>query len=352
MKICVYAISKNEEAFVERFCASAKDADMILIADTGSTDNTVSVAKQCGAEVYTIGISPWRFDKARDAALALIPKDYDICISLDLDEVLEEGWRGEVERLWTSETTRMRYKFDWGEGIVFYSDKIHSRHGYRWHHPCHECLRYDPRFTESWVSTDKLLVTHLPDKTKSRGQYLDLLKLSVLEDPYCPRNAFYYARELYFYRHWHEAIEALHTYLNNPQATWEYDRCYAYRVLSHCYEAIGDKENSILAATQASVEVPTSRDPWVNLAEKYSNFGLWEEAYQAAVKALSITTREVVYTSDPNSWGYKPYDLKALASYYTGRFSEALEAGLQAIQLDPNNKRLLENLYFYKAAQK
>ena len=44
MKICVYAISKNEEMFVERFCAAAKDADMILIADTGSTDATVAKA--------------------------------------------------------------------------------------------------------------------------------------------------------------------------------------------------------------------------------------------------------------------------------------------------------------------
>ncbi len=41
MKIAVYAISKNEEQFVQRFCDSAQDADLILIADTGSTDKTV-----------------------------------------------------------------------------------------------------------------------------------------------------------------------------------------------------------------------------------------------------------------------------------------------------------------------
>ena len=34
LKICVYAISKNEKQFVKRFCDSAKDADLILIADT------------------------------------------------------------------------------------------------------------------------------------------------------------------------------------------------------------------------------------------------------------------------------------------------------------------------------
>ena len=67
MKIAVYAISKNESQFVERFCKSAVDADLIVIADTGSTDNTVELAKEHGAVVYDICISPWRFDKARDA---------------------------------------------------------------------------------------------------------------------------------------------------------------------------------------------------------------------------------------------------------------------------------------------
>jgi len=96
MKICVYAIAKNEEQFVKRFCESAQDADMILIADTGSTDNTASLARAFGALVYDISVKPWRFDIARDTALCLIPGDYDVCVSLDLDEVLEPGWREEI----------------------------------------------------------------------------------------------------------------------------------------------------------------------------------------------------------------------------------------------------------------
>jgi glycosyltransferase involved in cell wall biosynthesis len=124
MKICVYAISKNESQFVDRFCDSAKDADFIMIADTGSTDDTVSKAISNGAFVSEICITPWRFDKARDAAMALIPKDIDVCISLDLDEVLEPGWRKEIERVWKAETTRLRYKFDWGNNITFYYEKF------------------------------------------------------------------------------------------------------------------------------------------------------------------------------------------------------------------------------------
>ena len=40
-KVCVYAICKNEEKFVDRWCESVKDADGIFVLDTGSTDNTV-----------------------------------------------------------------------------------------------------------------------------------------------------------------------------------------------------------------------------------------------------------------------------------------------------------------------
>ena len=43
MKICVYAICKNEEKFIKRWYDSVKRADGIYVLDTGSTDNTVKV---------------------------------------------------------------------------------------------------------------------------------------------------------------------------------------------------------------------------------------------------------------------------------------------------------------------
>ena len=41
MKVCVYAICKNEELFVDRWVDSMQEADEIYVLDTGSTDQTV-----------------------------------------------------------------------------------------------------------------------------------------------------------------------------------------------------------------------------------------------------------------------------------------------------------------------
>lgn len=350
MKIAVYAISKNEAAFVRTFCESAADADLILIADTGSTDETVELARECGATVQEICITPWRFDKARDAALALLPRDIDICISLDLDEQLEPGWREEVERCWKADTTRLRYLFDWGSGVVFYSDKIHARHGYHWHHPCHETLRPDGRVPERWADTDRLLITHHPDPTKSRGQYLPLLAMSVQEDPQCPRNAFYYARELTFYRQHEEAIKALQAYLDNPRATWASERSAAMRLLGQSHGHLGRQADAVRWCRLACAESPGEIEPWVALAEQLHDQCDWLGCYTACLSAMAIKTYAKTYLADPAARGPKVFDLAAISAYHLGRFEEAVQYGEHALRLAPDDQRLADNMTWYRAA--
>lgn len=344
MKIAVYAISKNEEQFVQRFCESAKAADLVLIADTGSTDDTVATARKHGATVYDISVKPWRFDKARDTALNLIPGDYDVCISLDLDEVLEPGWREEIERVWTAETTRLRYKFDWGQGISFFYEKIHHRTGYHWHHPVHEYPRPDNRTHEKYAHTDMLLVSHHPDNTKSRGQYMPLLELAIAEDPRCPRNAFYHARELTFYSRWTEAIEYLNKYLAMPEATWQNERAYAYRLLGKSHVHLGDWNQGLKMYRLAVAESPGTREPWVELAQTAYSLQNWAECYSAAKTALAIKDKALVYTMDPTVWTERPYDLASIAAWNLGLKAEALELVKEAVLLAPDNQRIQNNL--------
>ena len=178
-KIAVYAISKNEEKFVERWVDSMSEADEIYVLDTGSTDDTVTQLKSRGVHVTVEKFDPWRFDVARNASLELVPSDIDICVCTDLDEVFEPGWREKLEKLWQKYTTRLRYNYNWkldenGVPLVnFYIEKIHTKKGYKWIHPVHEVLACDGK--ENFITTNDITVNHYPDIKKSRSSYLPLL---------------------------------------------------------------------------------------------------------------------------------------------------------------------------------
>ena len=99
-KVCVYAICKNEEKFVDGWMDSMGEADLVVVLDTGSEDGTVERLRARGAQVTVERILPWRFDAARNRSLELVPEDVDLCVCADLDEAFHPGWREALERAW------------------------------------------------------------------------------------------------------------------------------------------------------------------------------------------------------------------------------------------------------------
>jgi len=202
MKVAIYSIALNEEKHVKRWYESTKEADYHLIADTGSTDNTVKIARELGIQVYEISVKPFRFDMARNASLALLPADADYCVALDMDEVLRPGWRQALEKAFSEGIQRPKYRFitDFNEDgtpkAEFDGFRIHRRHGVRWIYPIHEV----PSTFDGPDNRKKynFQIHHRPDKNKSRGQYLPMLIMAAKENP-DSRNLYFLGRE-YFYR--------------------------------------------------------------------------------------------------------------------------------------------------------
>ena len=195
MRIAVYTIALNEEKHVKKWYESAKDADYLLIADTGSTDKTVEIAESLGINVIKIKIDPWRFDDARNASLAAIPAYIDYCIALDMDEVLVKGWKKDLSKAKEAGVTRPIYNYIYGwdkdgrPDLNFDGIKIHARRGYRWKFPIHEAVS-PYKIPEVRARVD-LTIHHFQDKEKSREQYLDMLEMAVDEDPKCSRSLYY-----------------------------------------------------------------------------------------------------------------------------------------------------------------
>lgn len=350
MKVAVYTIALNEEQFVEPWYESAKDADYLLIADTGSTDNTVKWAQERGINVTNVVVKPWRFDMARNAALAALPLDIDYCIALDMDEVLLPGWRQELEHALEQGWTRPRYQYTWNwnedgtPGLTYGGDKIHTRVGYRWKHPVHEVAVSYGGFEEiqGWVGLE---IHHHADNTKPRSQYFPLLKMAVDEDPADDRNAFYYARELYFHSMYEEATREFKRHLDLPRAQWPPERAASMRYLGKM-----NPDEAEYWFKMAVDQAPGRREPLVDLAKHYYQAQDWENCYKYALLALQITEKPLEYLCEAEAWGDAPYDYAAIASYRLGKYGEAVVYGTKAAELNPNEQRLKNNVEYYKTA--
>lgn len=346
MKVAVYTIAKNEASFVERWHASAIDADSIHILDTGSDDKTVTIARDLGIDVMRRVFDPWRFDVARNAALQMVPADTDYCISLDMDEVLVPGWREELERMHVKGVTRPRYKYTWSwekpgvPGLQYGGDKIHARHGYYWKHPVHEVITPSGVEVQDWCGLE---IHHFPDHLKSRGSYFPLLELAVQEDPSDDRNSHYLAREYYNKGMYGQAEAEFLRHIDLPSATWAAEKAQSYRYL---YK-ITNHEGWLHAAINLC---PDRREAQVELAQMLHDKGDWWGCLKYSVGALSITERPLDYLTESFAWGSRPYDLAAIACHNLGLHSQAINYGLQALKVDPYDDRLAMNVRFYERA--
>lgn len=356
VKTCVYAISLNEIKHVDKFMDANVGADLVLVCDTGSTDGTVERLRERGAVVHEITQKPWRFDVPRNTALSLIPPDIDICLSIDLDEYLQPGWADEINAAWQQQegtTKRISYDYIWNwtidgqPDVRFNADKIHHRHGYIWRHPCHETLYYVGEGQEVRAILPDLQLQHHADTTKSRGQYIDLLKLAVDEEPNNDRMRHYYGRELMFRSRWEEAIVELNNHLNLPSAQWKEERASSYRFISRCYRHLDKPHESLTAAVKSTLEWPYSREPWLDLARAGYFIKDWNTCYYATTKCLSILERTQTYMNDGACWGPEPYDLAALSAYNLGLHQQATDMGQKALSFNINDERLKGNLKYY-----
>ena len=324
--VCVYAICKDEEKFVDGWMDSMGEADQVIVLDTGSTDGTVERLRRRGASVTQERIVPWRFDTARNRSLALVSEDAEICVCTDLDERFRPGWREKLEAARTPDATLASYRYTWNfnadgsEGSVFWIEKIHARHGYAWVHPVHEVLEWTGKGGPGrTVSAEGVQLDHHADPAKSRAQYLPLPELSVEESPFDDRNLHYLGREYLYYGRWEDCIRTLKRHLALPNAVWADERSASMRYIARACLGRGERGKARDWYLRAVAEAPHLREGYLDLARMLYEDGEWEGVLYFTGCALRLTERPRSYISEAESWGSLPYDLRSIALDRTGR---------------------------------
>lgn len=358
-KVCVYAICKNEGKFVESWYEYVKEADAIVVVDTGSTDDTIEKLKKCEkVQLYETTIDPFRFDVARNYALDRIPDDCNICVASDLDETMEpKGWSDILREKWIDGIhERAIYKYTWShlangnDGRIYQYDKIHSKDWY-WRYPVHEMLWHKTRDTYSydWDKTLRLFNDiyshHWPDKSKSRSQYYDLLELRAKEDPNDYYGLIYLAHEYIYHGEYQKSIDLLDKIekkFPDRLTNLEYASCYLFR--GDGYKKLNKPLESKQMYLKAISIEPTYREPYLGIASVCIDLKEYDIAIGYIKQALKNSVRHYTWLERDLAWAYEPYDMLSIACFYAGYKQESLAYAQKAYSMDTSNDRLKNNV--------
>lgn len=345
MKIAVYAIALNESKHVKRFVEACKGADLIVVSDTGSTDNTFELLQKYGVQAHKISVVPFRFDDARNASLALVPNDVDVCVSLDLDEVPEPDFFDKLRATWTEGTDRAWVMWDTGT-IWANNNRVHARHGYRWVKPCHEITVLSRKRAEKDIVVETV-VKHVPDDSKPRTQYLGMLEWAVEEEPLDARMWAYLAREYYFHQRWEDVIRSAGR-LAELGSGWDVERSATWRNCGFAHQQLGNLTEAEQWYLRGTTETPNQLEAWFSLSQFYYTQERWLECFEAAQKVGSLKPDTHYLADEATVW--RMYDMLALSSWNLGKKGSAKRFARLATELNPDEPRLKENYAYMISA--
>jgi tetratricopeptide (TPR) repeat protein len=323
-------IVRNEAGTIRACLESAcKSVNQIVIADTGSTDNTCDIAREFGATIISF---PWENDFARARNAALKPMTTDWILVLDADEELDRHAGLHLPSLLNSTDVGGyvtpirnympgRFARGWDRVGVpndFVHERAKSAPSYILHENCrlfrkhpsiyftgsvHELVENQVRALGLTLSPATFLIHHFGQLTgkEARDQkrvfYRDLLRAKTKQKP------------------------------NDPVA-WT-------QLGLHEFECFDQPDVALRCFERALTLQPTAPETWLFTGMVFLKL----ERYQEALNALGHDKRTGSSTALRE-------DLRGDALYGVGRHKEAMAAYRRAFQLNPQD-RLLESKLGY-----
>ncbi len=337
MKLSVTLIVRNEEANLRRLLPQLGFADEIVVADTGSDDNTVQVALAFGAKVVHC---PWQndFSAARNFAINHATGDY--IMWLDADDVLPPSAQNALRLFADSSPSAdiyyMRYRMQGDFPFWFWRERIVRR--------CSRC-KFVGFIHEAIVPFGRtsLLdaeVVHSPSATHEKRN-LDIYRQAISQGKRMrPRDRYYFARTLVENGLVDEALPILRTFASNRRALAQ-DRCDALKLLAQWQLSQGNGNAARRYLARACRLQPPSGEICCLFAQSYFDVGLWQQAAEWYMLALAAPAQ----TGFVNEYytGFLPNVQLSVCQWRLGNRAEARRYHLAAKAIAPRHPTVVAN---------
>ena len=286
MTVSLCMIVKNEEEILKRCLLSAANlVDEVIIVDTGSSDDTVKIAKSLNTKVFSF---EWidDFAAARNYAFSLASSDYLLWLDAD-DFISPENTerfirlKSDLERE-APDIVMCPYEIvSDGKPVLRYNREriIKRTAGFIWQGRVHECIA--PR---GKIFHSDFCVRHLGSSKPRGSRNLDIYRKWAQEEALDARNLFYYGRELYYNGFYEEAELTLEKMLGGDG--WYVNKIEACLVLSDARYALKNSQGAFFALFQSFCYGEPRAKICVKIAQLYHEINKLSEAeywYKAAL---------------------------------------------------------------------
>ena len=191
------------------------------------------------------------------------------------------------------------------------------------------------------------MIYQVQDHAKpTRRQYLPLMELAHEEDPGDAQICFWLGRDYMWANQPEKGVE-LHAALSGVAVEHLGRGARGGHALPGDHAA-GQEDG--LAGQRARIEAPHRREIWLDLAEELHGQADWLNLFWACTNGIEKTHRTGSYLDDPHCWGFRLFDLGAIAAWHLNAMDRAVEWGQKALELDPGNQRLKEQSRFFHPA--
>ncbi|GEM_PF-1179999 len=385
MNFSIVLIAKNEEKTLPRMLESLKNyrdkGGEIIIVDTGSTDNTVKIAKDYNCIVDTVGDkfriylsdlqvheinskfcmdespivssgdSLFAFADARNYAASLASND--MISNQDCDEVYSYLDISTICNMIDSGVEQFVYNFIFSHtpfgkpAIQFDQSKFYNRKKLYWKGIVHEVLQPLPGI--SFVSTkrvDNNIITleHWQNPETPRGNYLKGLALDCFLNPDNDRNSHYLGRELLWTGRPKSAIKELTRHVSMNK--WNTEAAQSMIFIGDCYGKLGDIDSQIYWYWKGWNHEPLRNEALLRLGSVYRSLNQPQKCLCVAKAAMEIPWGSF-YANQREHYENIPHELAYWSYGWLGNINKAQEHILKALEYQPRNTTYLRDTKYY-----